>query len=119
MVLWSTSLLHIASLCFFINTSPSNSFQATTSRGTHTSISLATESNHDSTKKIQTAALLENAKEIDSSLASGNAVGDFCESTWSNRYVCDGGLMILPLESNTIYVPCSYRDFCIKIFDAS
>ena len=89
-----------------MNPSPSNSFQATTSRGTHTSISLASESNHDSSKKFQTATLLENAKAIDSSLARGNAVGDFCESTWSNRYVCDGGLMILPLESNTRYVPC-------------
>lgn len=93
---WSISLLPITALCSFIGPSPSSRLQATKSSGTHTLISLTAESNHESTEFFETANLLEKAKAIDGSLARGDVLGDYSESTWSNRCVC--GLVILSLK---------------------
>jgi hypothetical protein len=67
--------------------SPLNHLEAKAWKATHTSMSLTTASKRESTRLFQNTNLLENAKEIDDSLAGGDLVGDYSESVWSNRYV--------------------------------
>jgi len=97
-VFWLTALLPVASLSLLTGPTPSFRSQATALRRTHTSISIATESNQDNTEVFRTSSFLENAKELDDSVARGEALGDYIESTWSNRL----GTVLTPV-ANGVY----------------
>ena len=79
------NVLLAAYIFFSIKSSPSNCLPATAPRCSRSPTFFAKKSNHDGTEFFGTRTLLENAKEIDESIARGNMVGDYCESMWSNR----------------------------------
>ena len=71
------------------------------------------EANGGNAESFQPTTLLEKAKEIDSSLARDNALGEFSESMWSNRCVLCFDLTIRRFNEKNVLVP--YRDSCIKL----
>eukprot|EP00536_Pseudo-nitzschia_multiseries_P002872 jgi/Psemu1/184520/e_gw1.40.74.1 len=80
-------LLPLGALSFYIDQLPSPTSRLSTTLPTRTQTTrwLATDPNYDGSQSSTAAALFQNAKNIDSNLASGKRVGGYCESTWSNR----------------------------------
>ena len=102
MMFWSIRLLPFASFCLFKDPLRLSRLAVTRPRDTCTSISLATETNYGSEESSRSTTLLETAKKFDGSLARDNSLGEYSESMWSNRCVCNFDLDLSSFQRKTL-----------------